>query len=258
MALSLTPLILGSGPGLVLAHGAGSDVRDSFGPLPELLAEHHTVVGADYPGSGGVPLPAGPLTLDLLADHLVASADAAGLADFAVVGFSMGSAVAVRAATRHPDRVGALVLSAGLARTSPRLRLVTDTWQALARGGDADILASYLSLLVNSRAWLDQRTPEQVREQVRLFGQGAPAGTGAHLDLLGGIDVLGELGLVRVPTLVVSPSDDLLLTPADHRRLASGIAGSVLVSIDCGHALASERPGEWADAVREFLGSATW
>ncbi|WP_150239638.1 alpha/beta fold hydrolase [Nocardiopsis quinghaiensis] len=256
MTLPLDPLILGSGPGLVLAHGAGSDVRDSFGPLPELLAECHTVVGADYPGSGGVPLPSGPLTLDLLADRLVASADAAGLSTFAVSGFSMGSAVAVRTATRHPDRIDALVLSAGLAAANPRLRLVADTWGALVRAGDSDALASYLSLLVNSRAWLDQRTPEQVREQVLLFGCGTPPGTEAHLELLGGLDVRGELGRVRVPTLVVSPTDDLLLTPADHRRLAAGITGSVLVPIDCGHALASERPREWAEATGRFLASA--
>jgi pimeloyl-ACP methyl ester carboxylesterase len=256
MALPLDPLITGTGPGLVLAHGAGSDVRDSFGPLPELLAGRHTVVGADYPGSGGVPLPAGPLTLDLLADRLVASADAAGLGAFAVSGFSMGSAVAVRAATRHPDRVRALVLSAGLAAANPRLRLVADTWRALVRAGDADTLASYLSLLVNSRAWLGQRTSEQVREQVLLFGRDAPPGTEAQLELLSGIDVRGELDRVRVPTLVVSPADDLLLTPADHRGLAAGIADSVLVSIDCGHALAGERPWEWAEATGCFLASA--
>lgn len=240
---------------MVLAHGAGSDVRDSFGPLLELLAERHTVVGTDYPGSGRVPLPAGPLTLDLLADRLVASADDAGLATFAVSGFSMGSAVAVRTAIRHPDRVDALVLSAGLAAVNSRLRLVVDTWRALVRAGDSGTLASYLSLLVNSRAWLDKRTPEQVREQILLFGRNTPPGTEAQLELLGGIDVRGELGRVRAPTLVVSPADDLLLTPADHGRLAAGITDSTLVSIDCGHALASECPREWAEVTERFLDS---
>ncbi|MEU8466076.1 hypothetical protein [Streptomyces sp. NPDC029003] len=44
----------------------------------------------------------GPLVLDDLADRLVAAAAAAGQHAFAVLGESLGSAVAVRIATGHP------------------------------------------------------------------------------------------------------------------------------------------------------------
>ncbi|GAA2280245.1 hypothetical protein GCM10010430_77780 [Kitasatospora cystarginea] len=37
--------VMGSGPGLVLAHGAGSSIAGTYGPILEGLAAGHTVVG---------------------------------------------------------------------------------------------------------------------------------------------------------------------------------------------------------------------
>lgn len=66
---------LGSGPGLLLAHGAGSSLAGTYGPVLEALAARHTVVGVDYPGSGDTPRSTTPLSVDDLADQLIAAAD---------------------------------------------------------------------------------------------------------------------------------------------------------------------------------------
>ncbi|MDT0445152.1 alpha/beta fold hydrolase [Streptomyces johnsoniae] len=248
------PLVRGQGPGLLLAHGAGSDIQDSFGPVLDALAKSRTLVGPDYPGSGTTPSAAGPLTLDGLADHIVESSVRAGVHSFAISGFSMGTTVAVRAAIRHPERVTALVLSAGFARPSPRLRLAIDTWRALVEsGGDNRTLAAYLSLVVGSVDWLEDRSQDELEEQVRLFSQGLPPGTAQQLKLLNTIDVRADLPRIRVPVLVVSPHGDLLTTPVHSRELAAGIPGARLVSVDSGHAIAAERPGPWAALITEFL-----
>ncbi|MFJ8015658.1 alpha/beta fold hydrolase [Streptomyces sp. NPDC096339] len=247
-------IVSGSGPGLLLAHGAGSDVEDSFGPILESLAAHRTVVGPDYQGSGINPLPDRPLTLDGLADHIVESAVQSGVHSFAISGFSMGAAVAVRAAVRHPERVTALVLSAGFARPNARLDLVIGTWRALgAPGGDGRVLASYLSLMVGGTRWLDERSHEEIGEQVELFSAGMPPGADAQLALFDDIDVRGDLARIAVPTLVVSPLGDLLVTPVHSRELVDGIRGARLATLDCGHAIAAERPAEWAELITGFL-----
>lgn len=247
-------LVRGSGPGLLLAHGAGSDIEDSFGPVLESLARRRTVIGPDYPGSGENPLPDHPLTLDALADHLVESAVQSGVHSYAISGFSMGAAVAVRAAVRHPERVTALVLSAGFARQNARLKLVVDTWRALAarEGGDR-ALVSYLSLMVGGTRWLDERSPEEVERQLELFSAGLPPGTDAQLALFDDIDVRSDLARIEVPVLVVSPLGDLLVTPVHSRELADGIRGARLATLDCGHAIAAERPAEWAELITAFL-----
>ncbi|MFJ7158620.1 alpha/beta fold hydrolase [Streptomyces sp. NPDC101118] len=251
---ALSRSVWGSGPGLLLAHGAGSDVRDSFGPVIESLAQSRTVVGADFPGSGSTPLADGPLSLDALADGIVESAVQSGLNTFAISGFSMGTTVAVRAAVRHPDRVTALVLSAGFARPSPRLLLAVETWRALGRRDPRGReLAAYLSLLVGGPEWLEARSGAEIEEQLGLFAAGMPAGTDAQLALFDHLDVRADLARVKVPALVVSPTGDLLTTPVHSRELAEGIPGARLAVLDCGHAIAAERPTEWAALIREFL-----
>src|SRR6185312_12081973 len=78
----------GTGSGLVLAHGVGGSVVLNYGLILDGLGAGHTVVGVDYPGTGRTPRAADRLTLDFLADQLIAAADAEGLERFALAGFS--------------------------------------------------------------------------------------------------------------------------------------------------------------------------
>src|SRR3954454_11695293 len=134
---------LGSGPALLLAHGAGSSVAGSYGPILEGLASRHTVVGIDYPGSGDSPRSTTGLSIDDLADELVAAADAEGLDRFAVSGYSLGGPVAIRAATRHPERVTALVLTAAFPYRDHRLALVSSSWSKIASSNDPQLFGEY-------------------------------------------------------------------------------------------------------------------
>ncbi|MFF2377317.1 alpha/beta fold hydrolase [Streptomyces xiamenensis] len=127
---ALATTVTGHGPALLLAHGATGSIADNFAPVLPELAAAHTVVAPDYPGSGATaPAPA-PLDLDTLTDAVVASAVSRGVQRFAVLGFSLGTTVAVRAAVRHPERVTALVLTAGLARADDHLLGLLPGWRA--------------------------------------------------------------------------------------------------------------------------------
>ncbi|MEV0703461.1 alpha/beta hydrolase [Saccharopolyspora sp. NPDC050389] len=249
----LDHFVRGQGPGLLLAHGAGSDIRDSFGPLIEPLAEEHTVVAPDFPGSGNTPRARTPLTADGLADALVRGADRAGLSSFAVLGFSTGSPVAVRIATRYPDRVRALVLSAGFAYPNPQLRLAVRIWRELGRSADQRTLASYLAMMVFGRSWLDERSDGEVEELVAEIAENLPPGMDDHLDLLERVDVRADLAEITAPTLVISAAEDKLISAANARELLTGITGSQGVELPCGHAIAAESPAEWATAITSFL-----
>ncbi|GEM30980.1 hypothetical protein NN3_19870 [Nocardia neocaledoniensis NBRC 108232] len=241
--------VYGSGPGILLAHGASSDIEDSFGPIVPRLAEANSVVAVDYPGSGRTPRATTPLALDGLADGLVSAALQAGQEQFTVVGFSTGAAVAVRIATRHPQRVTGLVLSAGFAHPNARLRLVVATWRRLAASGDTRSLAAYLTLLGWSPGWLDTRSDGEIGALVDTIGPALPAGADDQLDLLTRVDVRSELADIRVPTVVIAGAHDLVVSASHAIELASGIPNALLLELDSGHALASERPAEWAEAI---------
>ncbi|MFZ3559932.1 alpha/beta fold hydrolase [Streptomyces sp. BH055] len=127
---ALATTVTGTGPGLLLAHGATGSIEGNFAPVLPALAAAHTVVAPDYPGSGETPVADAPLDLDELTDAVVDSAVRRGVGRFAVLGFSLGTLVAVRAAVRHPERVTALVLTAGFARPDDHVLGLLPAWRA--------------------------------------------------------------------------------------------------------------------------------
>jgi pimeloyl-ACP methyl ester carboxylesterase len=94
---------------VVFIHGTGQDHTIWVLPTRYFARHGKNVLAVDLPGHGRSD---GPLleTIEVMADWIVDVLDAAGLADAAVVGHSMGSLIAVAAAARHADRVRAIAL----------------------------------------------------------------------------------------------------------------------------------------------------
>ncbi|MCN9244297.1 alpha/beta fold hydrolase [Streptomyces sp. RY43-2] len=251
---TLGRIVRGSGPGLLLAHGAGGGIDANYGPVLDTLAAQHTVVGPDYPGTGRTPRATAPLDLDTLADELVATAVEEGLDTFAIAGYSLGSPVAVRAATRHPDRVTALVLTAGFARPNPRLRLAARLWRDLLDADDPRQVAAFTSLIAFSTPALEALAQDDLDAALKTAAATVPPGTPEHVDLvLDHVDVRADLATLDVPTLVISTTLDQLVTPQHHRQLADAIPGARYAEIATGHLPFVERPAEWAALISDFL-----
>lgn len=231
---------------VLLAHGAGGGIQANYSALIEDLAADHTVVGFDLPGTGAAARRAEPLGLDALADELVASAD--GHDHVAIVGYSLGTAIAIRAATRHPGRVGALVLTAPFAKPNPRLTMLVQLWRELL---GTEQLGAFGHLVGVGTPFLDRFGPSELADS--LAAASAPPGTPDHLDLIDKVDVRADLARIDVPTLVISTTLDTLVTPYHHREVAQGIEQSQLVELPTGHLPFVEAPGEWIGLIRSFL-----
>ncbi|WP_280346898.1 alpha/beta fold hydrolase [Nocardia neocaledoniensis] len=245
--IPLQTTVHGSGPGIVLAHGAGGSIESNFGGLLPALAADHTVVAADYPGDDT------PLDLDALADALVAAAVEAGVATFAIVGFSLGTAVAVRAAARHPERVTGLVLTAGLAVPDNRARLAVQAWQDLLARGAYESFARLVLLTGFSPDFVNALPAAAIDELVAQTAGAVPGGTRQQAALVETVDTTADLAGVTVPTLIVNTTADLLVDPANSRALAGAIPGAEYAEIDAGHVVMIERPEPWAAVLVDFL-----
>jgi pimeloyl-ACP methyl ester carboxylesterase len=96
-------------PCVVFIHGALND-HSVWTLLARWFANHgHSVLALDLPGhmrSAGQPLP----SIEALADWTLAAMDAAGVRSSRLVGHSMGSLIALQAASIAPERVSALVM----------------------------------------------------------------------------------------------------------------------------------------------------
>ncbi|MER5928933.1 alpha/beta fold hydrolase [Streptomyces sp. NPDC002054] len=245
--------VLGSGPGLALAHGAGSSVAGTYGPILEGLAAGHTVVGIDYPGSGDTPRSTTPLELDDLADQLVAAAVAEGLDTFALSGYSLGGPVAIRAAARHPERVTALVLTATFPHPDNRLALAVSVWRQLAESGNRELLAEYLTMMALGADALEAMPAEQLQQALAFTAASIADGTPEHAEMAPRVDVRDDLPHIKVPTLVISTTQDGFTSTRLHHQLADTIPGAQLVEIQTGHLPMVERPEEWQKLITTFL-----
>ncbi len=102
---------VGSGPDLVLIHGASGSLRDlTFGFLPELARRYH-VVAIDRPGMGWSEDGSGTDTLSAQARLIRQASERIGLKRPIVFGHSYGGAVALAWAVDAPDSLSALALA---------------------------------------------------------------------------------------------------------------------------------------------------
>ncbi|MGA5133153.1 alpha/beta fold hydrolase [Streptomyces olivoreticuli] len=252
LPISLSATVRGSGPGVLLAHGAGGSIAGNFTTLIPSLVAHHTVVAADFPGSGATPR-ADVLTADLMADALVAQADAAGLDTFTVIGYSMGTLVSVRLAARHPERVRGLVLTAGLAKADNRVLASLDLWQKLLAHGDLEAFARFTALSGFSPGFFNAMPEDQLPSFYNLLIKGVPAGAAEQAAVVQTTDTTGDLAGISVPTLVIAPLQDALVSPGNSRVLADGIPGAEYAELDTGHIVMAERPEQWSRLIVDFL-----
>ncbi|MFI7238292.1 alpha/beta fold hydrolase [Streptomyces cyaneofuscatus] len=253
LAAPLARTVRGSGPGLLLAHGAGGGIEANYGPILDGLAARHTVVGVDYPGAGDSPRSLTPLDVDTLADELVAAADAEGVERFAVSGYSLGGPVAIRVAARHPERVDALVLSATFAYADTRTDLVASVWRQLLAADDPRLLGEFVQLMALGEGALNTLTPDRVRAAAELITATVPPGTGDQVELVRRIDVREDLATITVPALVIVTAADPLISPTLQRALAAGLPGSATAELPTGHLPFAERPQEWLALITGFL-----
>ncbi|MEU5695644.1 alpha/beta fold hydrolase [Actinosynnema sp. NPDC020468] len=237
-------------PALLLAHGAGGSARANFNPLIPRLSRTRPVFAPDFPGSGSTPRATGPLSLDDLADRLLATTDAA---EVEIVGYSLGCAVAVRAATRYPDRVRKLVLTSGFVRVDDETRARMARWGELL-GGDRDAMARWIMSVVLGEPFRRAMPPDHVEGFLELIALTVPPGTEEQVELVRGTDLRDDVGRVAVPTLVIGTKHDRLITPALTRELADSIPGARWAELDSGHAPALEAPAEWLRLIEDFLG----
>lgn len=261
----------GEGDPVILLHGFADSLGTWRYTIAQLAKRHH-VIAADLPGFGrSHPATHRPL-LDWYAhwaEELIATVAPRGRA--ALVGNSLGGAVALDTALRTPLRVSRLVLvdCAGLGRGVPVWwKLVTaqlpllpplagPASRALPRGVLARVVGEVYSTLVFHRPGLvdaactrdfaaHYRTADDVR---RLF----ELGHDIVRELSSG-RLAREAPRLRVPTLLVWGRQDRLV-PASHGvALQKLVPAAQLYLVDeCGHCPQLERPSEFGEAVERFL-----
>lgn len=230
---------------LVLIHGSGDSARCWKRMLQALRWDPGQVVALDLPGHGqrlSAPLPTPP-TVEAYAAAVRDELAVRGAERVTLVGHSLGSAIALRLALDAPTLVERLVLIGAGARLRVSAALLAtartepDTaWRELVALGHAPDHQHMVAPYVAASAPVAQRALNN------------------DLTACDGFDVIGQVGRVAQPTLVLVGDADRLTPPRYAAYLGEHLPHATLATIPgAGHYLLDEAPDEVARVLRAWL-----
>jgi pimeloyl-ACP methyl ester carboxylesterase len=240
---------------VVFVHGAGCDHTVWQLPARWFAWHGHGVLAVDLPGHGrSEGQPRGSVAD--MSRWVGAVLDAAGVQQAALVGHSMGAAVALEAAAAMPERVTRIAL-VGTAAAIPvhrdLLSAAKDEPERAYAMMTAWAHASAAKLGGNPAPgmWMTGGT-------LALFARNQPGVLHKDLEACAawksGPDSARK---VRCPALVIVAANDIMTPPKAGRELAGLIPGARALAVeDCGHMLLSEAPDAVLDALIGFFATA--
>jgi class 3 adenylate cyclase len=202
------------------------------------VAEHARVLVFDKRGTGMSDRVAGAPALEERSDDIRAVMDAAGSERAALIGFAESVPMSVVFAASYPERVSALVLYGGFARTlwAPDY-LFGDTEREFRKELEEELEAFVTpgGLEALLRHSYPSAGEEEVRAWARMMRYGASPATYEALSRMNmAIDVREVLPAVSAPTLVVQQRGDPLMRVEHGPYLAQHIPGAAYVELDSG------------------------
>ena len=256
------------GEPLLLIPGLGMDhTYYKFG-IP-LLARHFAVHAVDPVGIGGSSKLPPPYSVESWAGDFAELIDTLGHGPIHVLGSSLGGAMALALAARHPAQVKSLIVVGGFSELDRatelnfRLRL-----RLIERLGLSDEVADYMGLWTMTRRFINSdaglavmranqaniknNSPELYRAFVESLLRWGRCQPGQESEP----KFTTELGAIRAPTLVVTSDNDHLIPSELSELIAAKVAGARLAVVKGGgHIPFMEQPDTVAAMVVEFIGS---
>lgn len=254
----------GDAPPLVVLHGGLGLDHTLYQRTLTPLAAGRRVVHFDQRGNGlSVPADPATITMERLADDVVALGDHLALDRFVVLGHSYGAFVAQELALRHPERLARLILvsatpgqlGTGEAEDEhgvgpPIPPLVIEMTSGPPPGGDAEMAAGMAELL-----------PAYFHRPGRLdlpaLGEGTVfrvAAMARGFEVLASWSSVDRLSTITVPTLVLAGRHDVFTAWPQAHRIGSRIPGAeVVVFEESGHFPWLEEPDRFFALVQEWL-----
>ncbi len=242
---------------LVIIPGLGGN-HTSWGPLVPKLSETLRVLVFDNRGSGLSDKPPGPYTMDQFADDLAGLLDHLDLASAHVLGSSMGGAIALHFALRHPSRARSLVLGCTSAGGPMSTRPGQDVLDAMVSASELppEYAMELHFRITYSDGFVDANHDMLVRrDRERRHLRTTPEAYQAQLAAAGSHDNAANLHRIAQPTLIIHGTGDRLIPWQNAEALARGLPSAELVLLDgVGHGLHIEARERVERLVLDFVG----
>jgi pimeloyl-ACP methyl ester carboxylesterase len=229
-------------PTLVFIHGAGASLR-LWESQVEALSPYANTMAIDLPGHG-TSHGKGRDSISDYARVVNTFLDLAQVTKPIPCGLSMGGAITQNLLINTPGRFPAGILI----NTGARLKVLPMIFETIGKSYD-----EYVELSGAFAVSPKNITEELTRRVVSCLRSTSEVVLG-DFQACDAFDVMGQLGLINVPVLVLTASDDILTPPKYGSYLAGNLKDAHSVNIEnAGHFSPIEKPIELNNAIHDFL-----
>ncbi|MBM3223516.1 MAG: alpha/beta hydrolase [Candidatus Tectomicrobia bacterium] len=169
--------------------------------------------------------------------------------DLVLVGFTLGSCIALQYALDYPDEVRGLVLMTVSMRAKQR---PSDTLAFRLRAAeDPAVHAQWLDAMREAMTWVDPAFRERLIDCHRQVG---PLSQHRDLVVIDRFDVQDRIHTLRAPLLLIRGMDDPLAPEEYEREIHEAVAGSQYIPLrQAGHFPMAEQPETVNAAIHALL-----
>ena len=242
--------IHGEGQPLLFIHGLGSSIRDWEFQVAE-FAKSYKVVTCDLRGHGQSDKPAGPYSVPMFASDVFGLLQSLSIASAHIVGISLGGAIAFQFAIDYPTMVKTLAI----VNSAPTLG---DPEQARPEVERRVGIVQQLGMRAMGQALAPNLFPKPehaaLRETfVERWAENDPRAYIEATRSMLGWNVVGKLGSIHCPTLVIAADQDYSPVAVKEMYVKLMPNAQLVVIPDSRHATPIERPAEFNAALAIFL-----
>jgi len=241
-----------SAPVVTLSHALATSLA-MWEPQVPALAQRYRVLRYDTRGHGGTETPAGPYTLEALAEDVAGLLRALGVERTHFAGLSLGGMIGQQLALQHPEMLRSLALCDTASRVPPAAQPM---WEERIRTASAAGMEPHVEPTINRWFTVPFRgrrhdVVDSVRAMIRAT---SPAGYIGCCEAITRLDLTDRLHEIRIPTLVVVGEEDASTPVAASRTIHERIPGSQLVVLPSASHLSNlEQPEAFNQVHLGFL-----
>ncbi|MFG3452881.1 3-oxoadipate enol-lactonase [Stutzerimonas stutzeri] len=239
-------------PVLVLSNSLGT-THEMWDAQVPAFSEHFRVLRYDTRGHGSSSVTPGPYSIEQLGRDVLGLADALGIDRFAFCGLSMGGLIGQWLGIHAGERLTRLVVC------NTGAKIGTDeVWNeridTVLKGGEQAMRDMRDASIAR---WFTPdfaaQHPVEVARITQMIASTSPAGYAANCAAVRDADYREQLGVIKVPTLIVCGSQDPVTTPDHGRFIQARVDGAELVEFEAAHLSNVEAGDAFTQRVLAFL-----
>jgi aminoacrylate hydrolase len=246
--------IRGTGDPVLLVAGLGG-AASYWNPNLDAFTARHRVMLHDHRGTGQSTRCEMEYSVELMADDLLRTMDAAGIDRAHLVGHSTGGAIGIVLGAIAPERIASLTLYATWAELDAQMEACLTLRQRLLLAmGEAEYHRATPLFMYGPYYTRVNKAKIEAEIQAAILASPPAAIMSARITGILGFDGVRYLDRITCPTMVLVAEDDILTPPYSSELIAANIPHAGLVRLPRGgHGVSRAEPEIFNETVLGFL-----